>query len=378
MTKTAVKDFLILAVNPGSTSTKISVFHGDEALFIGNVKHDRVDNYKKDHDSAVGKLKAFIMLELSTVAGFDIAAIDAFAARGGGLVPSRSGTYEINDRLIRDARETPFIHPCMLAPQIALELARENGKKAYVVDSPFSDEYEDISRVTGLPEIERVSHLHALNQKEVAHRAAAELGGKYEDFNFIVAHLGGGFSITAHRRGRMVDSTDNIAGEGPMSVNRCGSIPVVSVVDLCFSGKYTKESMYELIMSKSGILGHLGVNDGLVIEKMVKDGDRKAKTVFDAMLHQIAKSIGSMAAVLEGDVRAILLTGGLVRDPYLLETVTRKVRFIAPVKTYPGEYEMEALTNGVLRTLRGQEECLTYTGVPVWSGFDWNKQDNSA
>jgi butyrate kinase len=369
-----VKDFLILAINPGSTSTKISVFHGDEVLYIRNVKHDKVDNYKKDHDGAVKKLKEFIMQELSTIPGFDITDVDAFVARGGGLVPSKSGTYEINEQLIKDAKENPFIHPCMLAPQITWEIAQVNRKKAYVVNSPFSDEFDEISRITGLASVERGSHVHALNQKEVAHRAAAEMGGKYEDFNFVVAHLGGGFSITAHKRGRMIDSTDNITGEGPMSINRCGTIPVISVVDLCFSGEYTKESIYELIMSKSGMLDHLGINDGLVIEKMVKDGDRHAKTVFDAMLLQIAKSIGAMAAVLEGDVQAVLLTGGLVKDAYLLETLKRKVSFIAPVRTYPGEFEMEALTNGVLRVLRKQEECLTYTGVPVWGGFEWDKR----
>ena len=367
-----MKDFLILAINPGSTSTKISVFHGDEVLFIRNVKHDE-ENYKKNFDGSVKKLKDFIAGELSTISDFDIRKVDAFVGRGGGLVPSRSGTYEINDQLIKDAKENPFIHPCILAPQITRDFARENGKKAYVVDSPFSDEYEDISRVTGLASVERICHVHALNQKEVAHRAAAEFGGKYDSFNFVVAHLGGGFSITAHKHGRMVDSTDNISGDGPMSVNRCGSIPVVNLIDICFSGKYTKESLYELVMSKSGLLDHLGITDGLVIEKMVKDGDKKTKTIFDAMLYQIAKAIGSMAAVLEGDVKAILLTGGLVRDKYLVETLTRKVRFIAPVKAYPGEFEMEALTNGVLRVLRGQEECLTYTGIPVWKGFEWNR-----
>ena len=373
-----MKDFMVFAINPGSTSTKISLFHGDEPVFIRNAKHPTVNN-KMSHDEGVKFRKESILEDLSTISGFSISQVDAFAGRGGGLFPCTSGTYEINETMVKDTKaySLKYIHPAISAPQVAYELANENGKKAYVVDSPSADEFEDVARITGLACVERESHIHVLNQKEVAHRAAGELGGKYADFNFVVVHLGGGFSITAHRRGRMIDSTDIINGEGPMSINRCGTIDVLSMVELCFSGKHTRDSIRELVMTKGGLLDHLGTNDGLAIEKMVKDGDRHAKIVFDGMLHQIAKSIGAMAAVLEGDVDAVLLTGGLTRDPYLVETLTRKVKFIAPVKTYPGEFEMEALTNGVLRVLRKQEECLTYTGIPVWSGFEWNKNKPS-
>ena len=370
-----MRDFMILGINPGSTSTKISLFHGDEAVFVKNVKHGKSGNSKQDFDEVINSRKEWITRELSTISDFNISNVNAFVARGGGLVPCTAGTYEINDTLIRISKEysLKYIHPALYAPKIAYDFANENGKKAYVVNSPTSDEFDDVSRVTGLAAVERESHIHVLNQKEVAHRAAGELGGRYEEFNFVVAHLGGGFSITAHRRGRMVDSTNNISGDGPMSINRCGTIDVLSMVDLCFSGKHTREGLRELVMTKSGLLDHLGIDDGLTIEKMVMDGDRHAKTVFDAMLHQIAKAIGAMAAVLEGDVNAVILTGGLTKDPYLVETLTRKTRFIAPVKIYPGEFEMEALTHGVLRVLRNQEECLTYTGIPVWSGFEWNK-----
>ena len=369
-----MNDYQILAINPGSTSTKISVFNGDEAVFVRNVKHGASHDREQTHDDKVSEIKNLILRELSTIGGFDIARIDAFVGRGGGVVHCAPGTYEINEIMINDSRENPIIHPSKFAPQIAYEFARAHGKKAYMVNSPHSDEFDEVSRVCGLAGIERVSSVHALNQKEVAYRAAAELGGKYEDLNFVVAHLGGGFSITAHKRGKMIDSTDNINGEGPMSINRCGTIAVKSIVDLCFSGTHTKESMYELIMTKSGLLGHLGASDGMAIEKMVKEGDKHAKTVFDAMLQQIAKSIGAMAAVLDGDVQAVILTGGLAKDPYLVDTLTRKAKFIAPVLVYPGEFEMEALTNGVLRVLRKQEECIAYTGIPAWTGFEWDKK----
>jgi butyrate kinase len=198
--------------------------------------------------------------------------------------------------------------------------------------------------------------VHTLNQKEVAARAAREMGKKYTEVNFVVAHLGGGISVTAHKRGRMVDSTNAITGDGPMSPNRSGAVDVLHVVDLCFSGKHTEEEIRELVMTRGGFISLLGTDDGKLIEDKIREGDPYVKLIFYAMLHQIAKAIGAMAAVLEGDVQGVILTGGTVRNPYAVEELKRKVQFIAPVLVYPGEYEMEALANGALRVLHGEEE----------------------
>jgi butyrate kinase len=350
------------------------VYHGDEAVFLKNIKHSVDDAASAgSFDSEVGKRKALIQKELSDLDGFDFAKVDAFVGRGGGLKPAPSGTYEINDVMIKDIREDKVLHASMFAPQIAYDFAKQHNKKAYIVNAITADELIDEARVTGIREITRASHIHTLNQKEVAHRAAVELGGKYQDKNFIVIHLGGGISVTAHRKGKMIDSTDAIVGEGPMSPTRCGAMSVMSVVDLCFSGKYTKEEMHELIMTKSGLTSHLGVSDGLTIENMIKAGDKHVQFIYGAMIYQLAKYTGMMAAVLEGAVDAILVTGGLARDKYLVEALTAKTKFIAPLHVYPGEFEMEALTHGALRVLRGEESALTYTGIPSFQGFEWDK-----
>jgi butyrate kinase len=208
-----------------------------------------------------------------------------------------------------------------------------------------------------------------LNQKEVAIRAARELGKKYQEVNFVVAHLGGGISVAAHKRGRMIDTTNAITGDGPMSPNRCGQIDALRMVDLCFSGKYSEKELRELVMTRGGFISLLGTADGKLIEEKIREGDTYVKLIFDAMCHQIAKAAGAMAAVLEGDVQGVIFTGGTVRNPYAVEELTRKVKFIAPVFVYPGEFEMEALVNGVLRVLHGEEQSLTYTGLPAWGGL---------
>jgi butyrate kinase len=369
-----MKDFLILSINPGSTSTKISIYHGDEAVFVKNIKH-AVEEVASTgtFDDEVQKRKTWILNELKAVKDFDIAKVDAFVGRGGGLKPCTAGTYEINKIMIQDAKDETLIHPALFAPAIAFEFAKAYGKKAFTVNSPTADEFIDEARFTGIRGIMRESHGHTLNQKEVAHRAAAELGKKYEDLNFIIAHLGGGFSVTAHRKGKMIDTTDAIVGEGPMSPTRCGTVGVKYIVELCFSGTYTKDSLNKFIMTESGLASHLGVSDGLTIENMIKAGDKHAKTVYDAMIFQIAKAVGSMAVVLEGKVDAILITGGLVRDKSLVSELTRKTQFIAPLKVYAGEFEMEGLTNGALRVLRGEEKALDYTGIPTFQGFEWDK-----
>jgi butyrate kinase len=231
------------------------------------------------------------------------------------------------------------------------------------------DEFQDVARVTGMKEITRTSHLHALNQKETAIRHAASINKKYEDINLVVAHIGGGISVAAHRKGKMIDGNDNVGGDGPMAPTRTSSLPTAGLVRLCFSGKYTEKQLLERCMKNGGFVDLLGTADAIEVVKRIENGDAYATIVYDAMIYQIIKAIGAMAAALAGSVDGILLGGGLARDKSLVEKITRSCSFIAPVTAYPGEFEMEAMAAGALRVLKGEETVKTYSGVPVWKGF---------
>ena len=364
------KAFTILTLSPGSTSTKMAVFRGEELLHKVNVTHDPAvlkgfaeiaDQFEYRRDTV-----------LSELAKTDIRPedIDAFAAYSGALVSTVGGIYPVNDILLRHSREGKTAkHPAMLGALLIDDLARRTGVPAYVINHPDVDEFQDLARVTGLPGVYRESKIHVLNQKEVAHRMARELGRRYEDCNFIVAHVGGGLSVAAHRKGLIVDGNDVINGSGPMAPNRSGDLPAGGVIRMCFSGKYSEKRMKELVGKTGGLLGHLGTDDARIIEKRIADGDQYAKLIFDAMAYQLAKAIGSYAVVLEGQVDGIILTGGVSNDLYFVEEVSHRCRWIAPVKVYGGDFEMEALASGAIRALKGEEAVREYTGVPVWTGF---------
>jgi butyrate kinase len=228
---------------------------------------------------------------------------------------------------------------------------------------------EEVARVCGFADLARESRGHPLNQKEVGIRHGKRVGSPYEDLNLVIAHIGGGVSVTAHRKGRMVDTVDVINGDGPMAPTRAGALPAAAVVKLCFSGKFTEKEMYERIVKNGGLVDHLGTSDVLEILERIKGGDTYAKLIYDAMIYQIAKYIGAYATVLSGEVDAILLTGGIARETYLVNEIRSRVNYIAPVHAYPGEFEMEALASGAYRVVTGQEQPKTYTGVPVWSHF---------
>jgi butyrate kinase len=365
------KKYRILTINPGSTSTKIALFENERELFATNVSHDAAklkefgeisDQFSYRKETILGELaKASVSLE----------GIDAFVGRGGGLVSLQGGTYIINETLLHHARIGFTVkHPATLGSQLAYDFATTYGGKAFVVNPPDVDEFDLISRVSGLSDVFRESRDHPLNQKEVAMRYAAENGKRYEDLNLVVSHIGGGISITAHRKGRMVDSNDIINGDGPMAPTRAGSIPAVAIIRMCYSGKYTEREMYDRITKTGGLVDHLGTSEVREVVERIKNGDSHAKLIYDAMIYQIGKNIGACAAVLNGDVDAILLTGGVANDPYLVEMITDIVGYIAPVKVYAGEFEMEAMAAGALRVLTGQEQPKIYNGVPVWSGFE--------
>jgi butyrate kinase len=365
------KTFRLFVINPGSTSTKIALFESVRELFSANVSHDAAKLKEfPDISDQFAYRKETVLRELAKK-NISLAGVDAFVGRGGGLVGCEGGTYVVNETLLHHAKIGFTVkHPATLGSQLAQEFASIYGGKAFVVNPPDVDEFDLVARVSGLADVTRESRGHPLNQKEVAIRYAAETGMRYEDLNLVISHIGGGVSVTAHRKGRMVDSTDVINGDGPMAPTRAGAIPATAMMRMCYSGAYTEKQMYDRITKTGGLVDHLGTSEVTEVLERVRKGDAYAKLAYDAMIYQIGKYIGAYATVLNGEVDAILLTGGIARDEYLVDRITDMVKYIAPVKVYAGEFEMEALAAGALRVLTGQEQPKTYTGVPVWSGFE--------
>ena len=365
----------ILAINPGSTSTKIAVYQDGQILFKSNVSHSAAElaGYPEIADQMPCRKQAILDALAQECVSIDDCM--AFSGRGGGLQPCEGGVYEVNEIMLEHARSGKYggKHPAALGCQLAAEFARQYHGRAFVVNGPDTDEFCDEARVTGLADVFRASHVHALNQKETALRVSRDLGLTYEDANFIVAHLGGGVSITAHRKGRMVDSNDIIHGDGPMAPTRSGALPAKDLIDLCYSGRWTKEEMHARITKQGGFVDHLGTADVLEIKEKIQAGDRYADLIYRAFLHQIAKGIGAMAAVLGGDIDAIIFTGGISHDQDLIAALTTQVGFLAPSVVRPGEYEMEALIAGALRVIHGEEIPKNYTGEAVFEGFGYLK-----
>jgi len=364
------KKYRLCAMNMGSTSTKVAVFENEKMTFSVNVAHDarKLDEFNEIVDQLPYR-KETILQELARQ-NISLEGMDAFIGSGGGLVSLEGGTYEVNETLLHHARIGFTIkHPKQIGSLLADEFARQFGGRAFVVNPPDVDELDEVARITGWKNVYRESRGHPLNQKEVAQRYARDIGRRYEEINLVVCHAGGGLSVTAHRKGRMVDSTDATQGDGPMAPTRSGAIPVAAVVKMCFSGQYSERQMQDLIIKNGGFVDHLGTSDAREVAKMIADGNKYAKLVYDAMIYQIGKYIGAYAAVLHGQVDGILLTGGVANDAYLVEKVTEMVKYLGPVKVYAGELEMEAMASGALRVLTGQEQTKTYSGVPVWSGF---------
>ncbi len=341
----------ILAINPGSTSTKIAVFENENQVFVKNIKHssDDIEKFAKITDQYEFR-KQIILKELSEN-NIDLETIKIIVGRGGLVKFIPSGVYEINDALENDLKlGVNGEHASNLGGLIANDIAKSiSGARAFIADPVVVDELDEVARISGHPLFQRTSVFHALNQKAIARTYAKEVNQKYEEINLIIAHLGGGISVGAHKKGRVVDVNQALDGEGPFSPERSGTLPVGQLVKLCFSGKYSQDEIKKMITGKGGYVAYLGSNDAYVVEQKAESGDTNAILIQDAMAYQVAKEIGAMATVLDGKVDAIILTGGIAYGKPFVEKVTNKVKFIAPVKVYPGEDEMKALAfNGLL------------------------------
>lgn len=353
--------WLILVINPGSTSTKLAVYRNETPVFEQTLRHtpDEFSNCSGILDQRALRTQ-YVM---DALAAHHIAPkeLNAVVGRGGLITPVDSGTYLINDLMIRDLmRGAAITHASSLGGIIAADLGKKHHIPAYVVDPVVVDEMEPRARFTGIPGIERRSAFHALNTKAVARLCAESMGMAYEDGRFVVAHMGGGISVGAHRYGRVIDVNDAMAGEGPFTPERCGAVPVEPVVGMCFSGQFSETDILAYCHKRGGMMAYLNTNDMREVEKMIKQGDEYAALVMDSMAYQLGKEIGSMAAVLEGRVDAIILTGGLAYSMRFTGTIKQMVDQIAPVKTFPGEHEMVAMAAGVLRVLRGREQAAVY------------------
>lgn len=351
----------LLIINPGSTSTKIAVFDDEKSIFEETLRHsvEEISAFNKIYDQY--EFRKNIIVEALKKNDISIESLDGVIGRGGLLKPIEGGTYEVNDSMLEDLK-VGYLgeHASNLGGIIAYEIAKEINKKSFIVDPVVVDEMQDVARVSGLKEIERKSIFHALNQKAVARRHANKLGKKYEELNLIVAHLGGGISVGAHEKGKVIDVANALDGEGPFSPERSGSLPVGDLVKLCYSGKYSLDEMKKMIKGNGGIVSYLNTNDAREVGQRIKDGDEYAELVYKAMAYQVAKEIGTCAAVLKGKVDGILVTGGIAYDKEFTSWIEERVKFICDVTVYPGEDELMALAEGGLRVLRGEEEAKVY------------------
>jgi len=355
------KEYRILVINPGSTSTKIGVYDNELSVFEKTIRHDvsELDAYENIIDQY--EFRKTTILETLDNEGINISKLNAVCGRGGLLKPIQGGTYKVNDEMLHDLRiGYAGQHASNLGGILAYEIASGLNIPPYIVDPVVVDELEPIARISGFDLIERRSIFHALNQKAVARRIAKDLGKKYEDLNLIVTHMGGGITVGVHKQGKVVDVNNGLHGDGPFSPERAGTVPAGDLIDLCFSGQYFREEIMKKLVGHGGLVGYLGTNNAIEVEKMIKHGDEKAKLVYQAMAYQISKEIGAASAALSGRVDAIILTGGLAYGNEFISEISNRVNWIADVIVQPGENELRALAEGALRVLQGEEKEKEY------------------
>lgn len=353
--------FRILAINPGSTSTKIALYDNEKEVFETTLRHpsEVIDQFEKIFDQY--DFRKNVILETLNEQGINLTKLSAVVGRGGLLKPIEGGTYQVDENMLKDLKVGVLgEHASNLGGIIAYEIATQLNIPSFIVDPVVVDELQPVARISGMPEIERKSIFHALNQKAVARRYAKEVGKDYHDINVIVAHLGGGISVGAHLKGRVVDVNNALDGDGPFSPERTGGLPIGDLAKMCFSGKYTHDEIKKKIKGKGGLVAYLDTNDGREVFKRIEAGDKNAELIYQAMAYQVAKEIGMCATVLKGDIDAIILTGGLAYNSTFSGWITESVEFLGKVVVYAGEDEMSALAEGGLRVLRKEEETRFY------------------
>jgi len=355
--------YRVLAINPGSTSTKIAVFDNDKVLFVKVLRHDA-----SQIDSFDGIIEQFefrknLVLEALEENDIPIKSLHAVVGRGGLVKAVPSGTYEINEKMLADLKNPALwgrIHASNLGAFIASAIAEEINVPSYIVDPVTVDEFPEIAKISGSPEIERRSLLHALNIKYVSLSLANKLGKDLNKMNMIAVHMGGGISVAAIEQGRIIDVNNAVLGMGPFSPQRAGALPIGDILELAFSGKFTHKELVDKFTKTGGLKAYLGTDDGQEILKKINNGDKKAELIFSAMCYQISKEIGACATVLKGNVDAVFLTGGLAYNTFVVDQISDRIKFLAPIYLYPGEKEMEALSQGAIRIFKGLDKAKEY------------------
>jgi butyrate kinase len=351
----------ILIINPGSTSTKVGIFSSGEMSINVSVKHDDAELRKFPTIWDQYDYRKNAILGVLADNGLSMEDIDGIACRGGNVKPLPGGIYRVCSKMIADMKSGIYGgHPINVGGLVAFDLGKQYNIPVLTADPPMTDELCTYARYSGIPQISRQSSFHALNQKATARKVSAGLGKKYCDINLIVAHLGGGISVGAHQQGKIIDVNNALDGDGPFSPERAGSLPAGDLVKLCFSGEYSISQVLKMLTGNGGLFAYLGTTDVIEIEKRIEAGDGRAAEVFEAMSYQVAKEIGSCAAVLEGKVDAIALTGSLVYSQRLLDSLKAKISFIAPIYLNPGENEMEALADAAMRYFNNEEALSIY------------------
>ncbi|MEG1684999.1 MAG: butyrate kinase [Bacteroides sp.] len=352
----------VLVINPGSTSTKIAIYEDDEMMFVKSIQHtvEELAPFKHINEQYEFR-KNHILQELQQSAiplNFD-----AVIARGGLLHPTPSGVYPINEKMKADLWNATMLHVCNLGAQLAWDIASLIPScRSFIADPEVVDEFDDVARLSGNPLLPRFSIFHALNHKAISRKYAKSIHRNYEDLNLIVAHLGGGISVGAHRKGKVIDVNNALNGEGPISPERAGTLPADQLVELCFSGKYTKEELKKLLNGKGGLIAHLGTGYVPAITQAAEQGDERSILVLDAMIYTVAKEIGAMYVTLLGQVDAILLTGGIAHSEYCMSRLQKRIDYLAPVVLLPGEDEMGSLAFNAIGALKGELMCREYLG----------------
>lgn len=357
---TIMNNFTILAINTGSTSTKAAVYRDETPILELSLSHSAEEIARFGSIPEQAEWRKELILKALEDKGIALDSFSAVIGRGGLLRPIESGAYIVTDAMVEELRTTPQQHASNLSAPIALQIARICGVKAYIADPVVVDEFMELARHSGIKQIPRRSIFHALNQKATARLYAEQIGTPYEELNLIVAHLGGGISVAAHCKGRAIDCNNALDGEGPIAPERAGTIPAGDLIDLCYSGQYSKKEARALLVGKGGLVSLTGSNSVKDIVQRADDGDTEARLAIDVMVYTVAKQIGQMAVALKGDVDAILLTGGIAHSKAITGAISDYCRFLAPIEVYPGENELQSLAMNALRVLRGEMQAKTY------------------